>query len=695
VPENLQAIDASEGLWKDSASALPGSAPDDAQAEEAQRATALALMESEERFHLLVDAVTDYAIYMLDPEGRVMTWNRGAERNKGYKAEEMLGRNFSIFFQPEDVEAGLPQRELAAAARDGHFAVDGWRRRKNGERFWAQITLTAIRGEQGELRGFAKVTRDMSRQKTAEESLRKRNAELERYRMMIENIDEYAIYTIDLEGKITSWEAGAQKVTHTTPEQMLGKHYSMFFSPEEVLAGLPERDLREAARTGRHVVDAWRFTPSGERVWSSGVINALRDETGKLTGYLRMARIQTPQKEVEDGLRALNAQLDRYRVIVENITDHVIFTLDAEGRIDSWSPGAQKVLGYTAEEALGREYSLIFTPEDIDAGAPRSELEETARNGHCGTESWRVRKGGERFWSTGETTATRDGLGQVNGYVRVARDTTRQKRQEESLGQLAAELEDRVSQRTRQLEDTVVELLQKNAEVERMARSTARDLEEKKVMLNEIHHRVKNNLQVVQSLLKMSVRTLPAGEARSVTMTTAQRVHAMAMVHERLYQTRDLGGISVSTYLRDVFAGVTDLYPSLRGQIKLELDADEILLGLDQGIPFGLMVNELLSNSLKHGFPEGRRGTVSVSIHRVQGAVCVAVQDDGVGLPEGFEASKSTSMGLKLAESLARQLGGNLTFTSSRGCRVEAKLKRFEDPPAGQNSLESTNQRRG
>ena len=183
---------------------------------------------------------------------------------------------------------------------------------------------------------------------------------------------------------------------------MLGKHYSMFFSPEEVLAGLPERDLREAARTGRHVVDAWRFTPSGERVWSSGVINALRDETGKLTGYLRMARIQTPQKEVEDGLRALNAQLDRYRVIVENITDHVIFTLDAEGRIDSWSPGAQKVLGYTAEEALGREYSLIFTPEDIDAGAPRSELEETARNGHCGTESWRVRKGGERFWSTGE-----------------------------------------------------------------------------------------------------------------------------------------------------------------------------------------------------------------------------------------------------------------------------------------------------
>jgi PAS domain S-box-containing protein len=695
VPENLQAIGSTEGLRKDSPSGPPGNLPGDVRSEEALRAASLALKESEERFHLLVDAVTDYAIFMLDPEGRILTWNRGAERSKGYKAEETLGWNYSVFFQPEAVEAGLPQQELAAAARDGHYAVDGWRRRKNGDRFWAQVTLTAIRGEQGELRGFAKVTRDMSEQKAAEEALRKRNAELERYRTMIENIDEYAIYTMDLQGRITSWEAGARKMTRTTAEEMLGKDYSMFFCSEDVLAGLPKHDLAEAARSGRYVVDAWRITPSGERVWSSGVINALRDETGVLTGYLRMARVLTPQKEAEDALHALNAQLDRYRVVVENITDHVIFTLDAAGRIDSWSPGAQNVLGYTAEEALGSEYSLIFAPEDIDAGAPRSELDEAARNEHYGTESWRVRKGGERFWSSGETTATRDGSGRVTGYVRVARDMTRQKRQEESIEQLAAELEDRIAQRTRQLEETVAELLKKNAEVERMAKNTSRDLEEKKVMLNEIHHRVKNNLQVVQSLLKMSVRTLPEGEARSVTMTTAQRVHAMAMVHERLYQTKDLGGISVSAYLRDVFTGVTDLYPALRGQIKLELDADEILLGLDQGIPFGLMVNELLSNSLKHGFPEGRKGTVAVSIHREKGAVCVAVQDDGVGLPEGFEASKCTSMGLKLAESLARQLGGNLVFSSSHGCRVEAKLKRFEDPPAGQDSPASSNQRRG
>ena len=288
------------------------------------------------------------------------------------------------------------------------------------------------------------------------------------------------------------------------------------------------------------------------------------------------------------------------------------------------------------------------------------------------------------FWCSGETTAIRESSGQVPGFVRVARDMTRQKRLEESLAQQAADLaqqaadlEERVAERTQLLELTVEELRRKNEEVETMATATARDLEEKRVMLNEIHHRVKNNLQVVQSLLKMSVRSLPEGDARTVTMATAQRVFAMAMVHERLYQTKDLAGISAANYLRDLFAGVADSNAALHGQVKVELECDEILLNLDHAIPFGLLVNEMLSNCLKHAFPEGRRGTVLVSIHRMPGAVHVVFKDDGVGLREGFDAAKCTSMGLKLASSLARQLGGTLEFTSQQGCRVEANLTRL------------------
>ena len=773
------------------------------------------LADSEMRFQLLVDAVTDYAIYMLDPQGRVLTWNAGAERSKGYQADEVLGQNFSIFFLPEDAAAGLPQQELATAASLGRYAADGWRRRKDGSRFWAQVTLTAIRSSQGKLRGFAKVTRDLTAQKAAEEAVQSRNAqleqnriilenvseyaifsmdpqgritswtggaerisgtpaaeimgrpysiffspedvaagvpetelsdaarlgqvevdgwrytprgkriwsscvlssvrdsegiltgfvrvarvmtkqkeaedslrtmnrELERYRIIVDNVDEYSIYMLDPVGRITSWEAGAQKHSGVPAEVMLGRPYSSFFSAEEVREGMPEHDLAEAARIGRYLSDSWRITPNGERVWSSGVLNALRDEAGNLTGYLRIARILTSQKEAEDALRALNAQLDRYRVVVENISDHVIFTMDTEGRFDSWSPGAQNVLGYTTEEVLGNEYGLIFTAEALPTRSWRTELEEAAMKGHCATEGWRVRQGGEVFWCSGETTAIRESSGQVTGFVRVARDMTRQKRLEESLAQQAADLaqqaadlEERVAERTQLLELTVEELRRKNEEVETMATATARDLEEKRVMLNEIHHRVKNNLQVVQSLLKMSVRSLPEGDARTVTMATAQRVFAMAMVHERLYQTKDLAGISAANYLRDLFAGVADSNAALHGQVKVELECDEILLNLDHAIPFGLLVNEMLSNCLKHAFPEGRRGTVLVSIHRMPGAVHVVFKDDGVGLREGFDAAKCTSMGLKLASSLARQLGGTLEFTSQQGCRVEANLTRL------------------
>jgi PAS domain S-box-containing protein len=335
------------------------------------------------------------------------------------------------------------------------------------------------------------------------------------------------------------------------------------------------------------------------------------------------------------------------------------------------------VVGYPPDQVLGREYSILFTNEEREANGPRLELDQAAREGHCATEAWRIRSSGEPYWCIGETTAIRDAAGGLTGFVRVARDMTRQKRAEESLSRVAADLEERVAERTRQLEATVSELRSKNEEVEALARVTACDLEEKRLMLNEIHHRVKNNLQVVQSLLKMSVRSLPAGEARSVTMTTAQRVFAMAMVHEHLYQTKDLAGISVSTYLHDLFAGVADSNAALHGQVRIAFDCDEILLNLDHAIPFGLLVNELLNNCLKHGYPDGRKGTVAVSVRRVHSAVDLVFQDDGVGLPEGFDAANCASMGLKLASSLSHQLGGKLNFSSGSGCRVEALLTRL------------------
>lgn len=529
----------------------------------------------------------------------------------------------------------------------------------------------AVRAEKGRLRVFAKAVPRATKRGSQEEALRQRNVELERYRLIVDNLGEYGIGMLDEQGRYITWGGAAEKQIGWKSEEVLGRYYDVLATEEDCRAGLPLQELEEAARTGRSIRDCWKRRRDGSLFWASGVLSAVRDEAGKLAGYVRVGRDMTAQKRIE-------AHLDRYRMMVQSISDdHVVFTLTLEGLFDSWSPGAQAATGYKAEDVLGREYGLMFPPAERAAGAPRLELDEAARRGSWACESWRMRENGCLYWSSGVTTAIRDETGRISGFVRVARDMTGEQQLKESLARLAADLEDRVAERTRQLEHSVNELRRKNNKVQELARITERDLEEKKLMLNEIHHRVKNNLQVVQSLLKMSVRSLPDGEARTVTMNTAQRVYAMAMVHERLYQTKDLAGISVATYARDLFAGVTESNSALEGQIRLKLDADEILLNLDQAIPFGLMVNELLCNSLKHGFPEGRKGIVRVSIHRGPGGAELVVKDDGIGLPENFNAAKCKSLGLKLAASLAHQLGGELTFKSDNGCRVAATLRRL------------------
>jgi two-component sensor histidine kinase len=310
-----------------------------------------------------------------------------------------------------------------------------------------------------------------------------------------------------------------------------------------------------------------------------------------------------------------------------------------------------------------------------------------------------VRRDGLHFWASGSLTAVWDDAGKLTGFICVARDMTEHKQMEDAQACLATELEDRVRERTLQMEDAqaclaaeledrirertlqleinMEELRLKNAAAEASAQNAARALHDKEVLLREIHHRVKNNLQVVQSLLKMEVRTLPPSEARAAIESMVLRVRAMATVHERLCQMSGLVGLSSAGYMREIFDGAIASYLVDPGRIKIELDVEDILLDLDHAIPFGLLANELISNSLKHGFPADGNGRVSVSMHRVDGAVRMVFQDNGIGLPMNFNAATCKSMGLKLANSLAHQLGGTLLFTSQQGCHVQGDFTRL------------------
>jgi len=222
------------------------------------------LRQSEERFRLLVESIRDYAIFMLDPDGVVLTWNPGAERFKGYRADEIIGQHFSRFYAPETLERGLPAHDLEVAKSTGVFEDEGWRVRKDGSRFWAHVVITAIRNAQGELLGFAKVTRDLTRQRAHEEDLRRSE---ERFRLLVEGVSDYAIFMLDPNGRVVTWNVGAERIKGYRASEIIGQHFSIFYPEDARESRWPEHELQVASEKGSFVDTGWRLRKNGTSFW--------------------------------------------------------------------------------------------------------------------------------------------------------------------------------------------------------------------------------------------------------------------------------------------------------------------------------------------------------------------------------------------------------------------------------------------
>src|SRR5215212_9039399 len=260
----------------------------------------------EQRFRVLIEAVTDYAIYMLDPHGIVTSWNRGAQRFKGYTPDEIVGEHFSCFYTEEDRKSGLPMRALETADRHGRFEQEGWRVRKDGSRFWAHVVIDPIREPSGELVGFAKITRDITERKRAEETLRRSE---ERFRILIQGVTDYAIYMLDPEGRVTNWNTGAQRIKGYTEDEIVGRHFSTFYTDEDREAGLPNKTLETAAREGRYEKEGWRVRKDGARFWAGVVVDPITGPNGTLIGYAKITRDLTERRRAQEALELTRAAL--------------------------------------------------------------------------------------------------------------------------------------------------------------------------------------------------------------------------------------------------------------------------------------------------------------------------------------------------------------------------------------------------
>lgn len=255
---------------------------------------------------LLIDGVTDYAIYMLDSDGYVHSWNSGAQRIKGYLPQEIIGKHFSNFYTEEERAKGTPALALATAAREGRYEAEGWRLRKDGSRFWASVVIDAIRSERGEISGFAKVTRDITERRAAQEELRRSEQHL---RLLIQSVTDYAIYMLSPEGNVTSWNAGAERIKGYAKHEIIGMHFSQFYTPEDRKSGEPQRALRIAQEQGKYENEAWRMRRDGTRFWASVVITPIRDDAAKLIGFAKVTRDFTERQKAHEQLQQARARL--------------------------------------------------------------------------------------------------------------------------------------------------------------------------------------------------------------------------------------------------------------------------------------------------------------------------------------------------------------------------------------------------
>jgi PAS domain S-box-containing protein len=627
----------------------------------------------ERRFQRLVEAVTDYAIYMLDPRGHIVSWNSGAERAKGYQRSEVIGRHFSLFYGEDDRQRGLPQLALKTAAETGRFEAEGWRLRKDGTRFWANAVLDAVRDENGTLLGFAKVTRDLTERRMAELALIDSER---RFRLLVGGIADYAIYMLDPSGIISNWNLGAKQLKQYSAAEIVGHHFSRFYTDEDRLQGVPARALATAEREGKFEAEGWRVRKDGSRFWAHVVIDAIRHDDGTLLGFAKITRDITERRAAQDALRQSERQ---FRLLVDNITDYAMYMLDPNGIVSSWNAGAQRIKGYLPAEVLGQHFSRFYTDPDRQTGMPTQALQTALREGRFEAEGWRVRKDGTHFWASVVIDPVRDEKGRHIGFAKITRDIT--ERRETQLALQRAQ-----------------EQLSQSQKMEALGQLTG-----------GVAHDFNNILMVISGqadMLKLRLsepKHLRAVEAIKLATARGESLTRQLLTFARRQQVKpvviDLGQrvAALREMLASAARGNIEMVVDIPGGIwPVNVDLSEFELGLlnmalnaRDAMPEGGILSFTARNErLADGSDVGLSGDF----------VALTMADTGTGIPPEVlnrvfdpffttkELGKGTGLGLSQVHGFAHQSGGTVRIWSEvgKGTRVTIYLPRSRGVPVSE-----------
>lgn len=571
--------------------------------------------EMEHRFSDIIENTRD-AVVSNDLDGRVLSWNRGAEEVYGYTEREMMGKNVEIFTPPGcDYELPPILKKIEAGEVVRNYSTLGMR--KDGSIINVSLTVSPIKNSHGNISGVSIISRDVTPEKRAEKELRESE---KRYRLLVENA-QVGILLINREGEVIDINPKFLEMAGSKSEEKSRK-VNMLKSPRVMESGFTG-EFKRCLETGESIsAERSYLSQWGKKTWSQFHLTPIKDDEGSVRNVLATFSDITYRKRMDE---AIKESEEKFREVFNNANDAVYLHEVVDGM-----PGRYIEVNDVACSMLGykREKLLEMTPENISSKKEdeiRSIIMELLRDGSKTFESEHLTCNGGRI--SVEVSSHTFKLQNRMVVVSVARDISQWK---------------------------AAEKLVKDS------------LREKELLLKEVHHRVKNNLMVISSILNLQSRYIDDEEARSMMRDSQSRARSMAIIHEKLYSCKDLKRINFGEYIESITEDLFNTY-STTSRVSLNMDVDYLMLDINTSLPLGLIVNELVSNSLKYAFPDDRNGCVTVRFHMDHDTYILEVGDDGVGLPEDLDIVHAESMGMELISSFIQQLKGEMELRRRNG----------------------------
>ena len=609
---------------------------------------------------MILDNLTE-AVIVLNRDGGITYINNAMSRISGYDISDLLNKSLSILYRNQQ-DMIKSQYELQVAARTGNFVSEGWKTRKDGSRFWGEMNISSIKDASEAIEGYCCTLRDTSAQK--EEELQLRQSE-ERYRIMVEGVKDYSIFMMDAQGYVCTWNDGARLMKGYSAHEIIGKHFSVFYTTEDLDKKKAEVELNIAIRDGRYEEDGWRVRKNGTVFRANVILTPLYNEQNVLIGFSKVTRDLTEKRLHEEALRQSE---ERYRLLVEQVTDYGIFMLDEKGRIISWNEGAKRIKGYTEAEIVGKYFSIFYPEEDILTGKPKHELKVAREVGKYEEEGWRLKKDGSKFWANVVITAVHSADGTLVGYSKVTRDLSERKNSEKAL----RESYERYRMLTEELKVTNSELSYANQELEQFTSIVSHDLQEP--------------VRTIKSFLKLMEMKLSAGEYEQLHTYIDKSTNAANRMKELIQNLLHYSQLSKGS-LKEQEVNVNDLINDALQNLRASVEVSNANIELDceiekvygDKVQLTQLFQNLISNAIK--FTDTENPRVRITAQQDNDQVRFGITDNGIGIAEKDlnkvfdifrrlnteKAFPGTGIGLAICKKIVERHRGKIWPQSEKG----------------------------